>query len=286
MDRERFLDGKLTEERKAWLKGILDSLNRNPSESLFFDEYILKILVKAVLNENSFLVGRVLPAVDPNKHQDYESICDLIVFAAAVGSELGDSECSLLLGDAMVLGHFGLNSTLSRGSRYWGRAMDQGNPEGALRFADYYEGCWGHRDYETALSYLIRAALIGDNAEAFYRIGDFYFKGRVVERDTAMAKTIYKRSYDLAKEKCHKVDLACAAVRLAEVERGESPIQQLSLDALEEMLAYYAEAEPIFRDHNADSYSYLKPDIERCLKGMSEVEERIDMLKEESEQAD
>lgn len=286
MDRERFLDGKLTKERKTWLQGILDSLNQNSSESPSFDEYLLKILINSVLNEDSFLIGRVLPAVDPNKHQDYGSICDVIVFAAAVGSELGDSECSLLLGDAMVLGHLGLNSTLSRGSRYWGRAMDQGNPEGALRFADYYEGYWGHGDYETALSYCIRAALIGDNAEAFYRIGDFYFKGRVVERDTAMAKILYKRSYDLAKEKCHKVDLACAAVRLAEVKRDKSPMQQLSLDVLEEMLAYYAEAEPIFKDRNADSCSYLKPDIERCLKGMSEVEERIDMLKEGSELAD
>lgn len=279
MDRERFLDGELTEERKTWLKGVLDSLNQNSSEVPSYDEYLLKILIGSVLSGDSFLMGRVLPAVDPSKHQDCESICDVVVFAAAVGSKLGDSECSLFLGDAMVLGHFGLSATLSRGSRYWGQAMDQGNPEGALRFADYYEGYWGHRDYETALSYFIRAALIGDNAEAFYKIGDFYFKGQVVERDTVMAKTLYKRSYDLAKEESHEVDLACAAVRLAETKRGESPIQQLSLDALEEMLAYYTEAESIFRDRNADSVLYLKSDFERCLKGMSEVEERIDMLK-------
>lgn len=279
MDRKKLLDGELTEERKTWLKGILESLNQNPSESLSMDEYLLKVLINSVLGGDSFLIGRVLPAVDPSKHRNYESICDVIVFAAAVGSELGDSECSLFLGDAMVLGHFSLSPTLSRGSRYWGRAMDQGNPEGALRFADYYEGYCGHRDYETALSYFIRAVLIGDNAEAFYRIGDFYFEGKVVERDTVMAETLYQRGYNFAKEGSRKIDRASAAVRLAEVKRDKGPIQQLSLDALEEILAYYTEAESIFQDCNADSVLYLKSDFERCRKGISEVEERIDMLK-------
>lgn len=279
MNRERFLDSELTDERRAWLGGILESINQDSSESPSFDEYLLRILIESVLNEDSFLTGRVLPAVNPYRHQDPEVVCDVIVFAAALGSELGDSECSLFLGDAKVFGRFGLNAALDRGSWYWGRAMDQGNPEGALRFADYYGSILGHEDYDTALSYYIRAVLIGDNAEAFYRIGDFYFEGKVVERDTVMAETLYQRGYNFAKEGSRKIDRASAAVRLAEVKRDKGPIQQLSLDALEEILTYYTEAESIFQDCNADSVLYLKSDFERCRKGISEVEERIDMLK-------
>ena len=127
--------------------------------------------------------------------------------------------------------------------------MDQGSSKGALKFANYYEYFHIVGEGELVLYYCIQAVLIGESAEAFYRIGDFYYEGRVIERNATMAETLYHRSYDIAKTEGFDLVLARAALRLAESKRGRLMSQSFSLSEQEEVLAYYTEAEPIFSSY-------------------------------------
>lgn len=286
MGRENYLDGELTDERKSWLSGILDSLKRKPSDSLSADENLTALLIGSVLSDTPSGIGSLVPLVASRGYrvEDDEAFCDVIVFSAAFGSKRGISDCSLFLGDCIAHDRFGLQEDAEKGSKYWDRAMKQGDPRGALRLADFFESLTAFKKEETVLRYIVRAALIGKNAEAFYRIGDFYFEGRVVGKDEKMAEALYRRSYDLAKEEGQDLIQACAALRLAEVKKDKYPYLRDVLPALDnskKVLAYYTEAESIFRDRKADSDFRLKLDFERCLKGIETTKNKLIKLEED-----
>lgn len=286
MNREKFLDGAITEERKSWLSGILDSLNRKPADSLSSDENLLDLLIGSVMGDTPSGISTLIPLIASRgyKPEDGDTFCDVIVFAAAVGSKRGMPDCSLFLGDCLVHGRFGLQEDEEKAFAFWDRAMKQGDPRGALRFADFYESLTSFKKEETVFRYIVRAALIGKNAEAFYRIGDFYSEGRVVGKDERMAERLYQRSYDLAKEEERSLTQARAALRLAEAKKDKYPHLDevlLALDNSKQALAYYTEAESIFSNHKADSDFCLKLDFERCLKGIEETKERLSKLEED-----
>lgn len=286
MNRDKFLDGELTEERKNRLSGILDALKQKPSDSLSADENLLVSLIGSVLDDALSGVGALISSVASRGYrpEDDDSFCDVVVFVAAVGSKSGMPDCSLFLGDCLVHGRFGLQEDVDKGSVFWNRAMEQGDPRGALRFADFYGSLTDFKKEEIVLRYCIRAVLIKKNAEAFYRVGDFYFDGRVVGKDRAMAEQLYRRSYDLAKEEGRDLIRARAALRLAEAKKEKHARiydASLALDNSKEVLACYTEAESIIKDCKTISGLLLKPDLERCRKGIKETKGMIDRLEGE-----
>ena len=277
MNREELLDGKLTEDRKRWLVGlvthedIIDPIDIMPVRMRY-----LEVLAECVLNNDGGLIEETLFADGFyfSEIQRDEELGNVVIFALAVASNAGSARCMLTLGSFYYLGSFGVPQNYAEAASLYASAAELGEPQASVNLGYCYEyGRTGAPDYEKAFQSYLRAALVADNAEAMYKIGDFYSRGHFVPRDTNMAMMLYRRSYDIAEKEQNTAVCAQASFRIAELMQ-DVPLP--SDEALLSMLDMYMEAEIGIRREVAAGASYYRPRLETCVKRQQEIRDIIE----------
>ncbi len=81
------------------------------------------------------------------------------------------------------------------------KGSDLGDAQSSINLGYiYYYGRGCEVDYAKAYECYSRAALVGNNPEAYYKLGDLYASGKGVRQSDWMAWLLYSKSYELGKE--------------------------------------------------------------------------------------
>ena len=135
-----------------------------------------------------------------------------------------------------------LKADLKLACKCYERAAKMGNAKSMISLAEiYYESC----DLEEYYKWILEASFGGENPDAFYRLGEMYFKGEYVRQD-------YEKAYKY-------FDLACSG----------------GAEGAKYYIAYYAENGIIAPKDKKKAIIYYiggaKEYDDRCLKRLAEL---------------
>ena len=210
--------------------------------------------------------------------QRYRTVPDfarLLKMGLEYGVAAGSGSCAFYLGASYYLGGF-VEQDYESAKELYEMAEDKGNIQAMVNLGYIYEyGRVGEPDYEKAFKQYAKAAALGPNPEALYKMGDMYSRGRFVDQDKTVAYYLYERSLEVAGD--HLVLAAQPAIRIADLicEAMESEGDELPYNPMR-ALELYQLAERGLRIDIALGQVYYRNRLQDALDGQVRARKLID----------
>lgn len=127
-----------------------------------------------------------------------ERVAELLVLGYRLGISVGSNGCMNDLGALYYAGEI-VEQDYVKAAELYEMAMEHGCYQSIINLGYIYEyGRTGEHDYAKAYQSYALASALETGYEAVYKLGDMYSRGKAVERNMAVAKSLWERSLDLA----------------------------------------------------------------------------------------
>ena len=209
--------------------------------------------------------------------QQYGMIADanrLLLLGLEYGVALGDGDCANNLG-ALYYNGTCVEQDFTRAKEFYELAEKLGNEQATVNLGYIYEyGRTGKPDYSKAVVQYAKAAALWGSAEALYKLGDMFNRGKGIEADKSVAYKLYERSFE---ESEHNAPVrAQAALRVAKIV-GNPDCTDLgaTFDPLR-ALQLYQVAEYGLRIDISNGLTYYRKRLSEAIEGQEKMREILD----------
>lgn len=87
---------------------------------------------------------------------------------------------------------------IEKAVEYYLKSAENGCSEACSNLGDFYLNEKSEEpDYKKAFEYFSRGAMLGNDANCFYKLGDMYMEGNYVEKNPALAFNFYEKALDM-----------------------------------------------------------------------------------------
>lgn len=124
-------------------------------------------------------------------------IMDMVVKCYELALEQGNSRAALNLGTLYYTGR-GVSQDFKRAAKLYELAAQKGEIRALCNLGYcYYYGRHQEIDYEKAYYYFNLGAILANDANCLYKLGDMFMEGRYVEPNTVYGEVLYRRAFEL-----------------------------------------------------------------------------------------
>lgn len=224
----------------------------------------------AVAADRAFIMGNAYVASE---------MVEVLVLGFKVGIADGSVACMNDLGTYYYLGDL-TDQDYEAAAELYGMASERGCVQSTINLGYIYEyGRIGEPDYDAAYRlYALAAALAvepGEHAEALYKLGDMYSRGRSVEHDLRRAAALWERSLAVADD---LVVSAQPSIRLARLRFDDEAVELgIDPDPLS-ALRLFQQAETGLRiDIGENGLTYYYRRLAEAIEGQQRARDMLDV---------
>lgn len=226
----------------------------------------------AILRQDSSYIADL--SLELQRYDMTASASRLLLLGLEYGVALEDGNCANNLG-ALYYNGTCVEQDFAHAKELYELAEKLGNEQATVNLGYIYEyGRTGKPDYSKALVQYAKAAALWESAEALYRLGDMFNRGKGVEADKSAAYKLYERSFE---ESEHNAPVhAQAAFRVAKIV-GNPDCTDLgaTFDPLR-ALQLYQVAEYGLRIDISNGLTYYRKRLSEAIEGQEKMREILD----------
>lgn len=203
-----------------------------------------------------------------------ESFKQVLLVGLRMGVEANDAACANVLGALYYTGDI-VEQNYAKAAEYYEIAANLGYVQAIVNLGYIYEyGRIGQPDYAKAYMYFSFAAAASQDAEALYKMGDMFSRGKGVEQSKRAALTLWQSSFDNATTDEIK---AQPALRMAQVLVNPDECEALGLqfDPLT-ALQLFQLAEIGLRQSIANGLTYYEKRLGEAVEGQERARALLD----------
>ncbi len=165
----------------------------------------------------------------------------------------------------------GMPEDYARAIELYNLGADRGDAQSMINLAYiYYYGRGVERDYARAYELYARAALVSGEAEAYWKLGDFYAGGKFVSQSDWIAYNCYHTAYEQAGTSPLR---ARGAHHVADYLMSGIP-DKLEADP-DAALRLYNEAELCYYELIDSGLSYYQRQLDQCIEAQARAREAV-----------
>ncbi|MBY4797161.1 sel1 repeat family protein [Collinsella sp. AGMB00827] len=202
------------------------------------------------------------------------AIATLVVIGYRKGIQAGSGLCMHNLGAAYYMGSI-VEQDYHKAAELYELACRHGFYLAYVNLGYIYEyGRLGTPEYKLAYQCYSLGALLAESAEAYYKLGDLFARGRFVQADPIVARELWEKSLELADD---PAIYAQPALRIA-----KSLIDEYALDAgltgdPMRALTLFQKAEIGLRIDIANGMEYYRGRLQEAIEGQEKARELLEV---------
>lgn len=205
---------------------------------------------------------------------EFPEIRKLVMYGYRLGVINSSGACMNNLGALYYMGDI-VEQDYQKAAALYEAAADAGCYQGMINLGYIYEyGRTGEPDYQKAYECYALACALAPSAEATYKLGDMYSRGKAVARNISRAYELYNRSLDLAETDELK---AQAAIRVAKcIMNGDAPEAGEQSSLLRALHLYQIAEVGLRKDIDAGA-TYYRKRLAEAIEGQQNVRALLDV---------